>query len=99
MRFFFFLATARNLSRATARHKQNLLDHEMRTWDSLGVNSEQHNGKPNIKSLLDATPIVRISETGELYDWSMTDKLIELSECPCDPRRRHERLGQKVAVV
>ena len=27
------------------------------------------------------------------------DLLIELAECPCDPRRRHERLGQKVAVV
>lgn len=27
------------------------------------------------------------------------DAAIEFSECPCDPRRRHERLGQKVAVV
>lgn len=29
----------------------------------------------------------------------MADDIIELSECPCDPRRRHERLGQKVAVI
>lgn len=27
------------------------------------------------------------------------DYFINLSECPCDPRRRHERLGQKIAVV
>ena len=30
---------------------------------------------------------------------SSIEAAIELSECPCDPRRRHERLGQKVAVV
>lgn len=29
----------------------------------------------------------------------LVNSAIELSECPCDPRRRHERLGQKVAVV
>jgi hypothetical protein len=29
----------------------------------------------------------------------ISEQAIELSECPCDPRRRHERLEQKVAVV
>ena len=30
---------------------------------------------------------------------AMLDHVVNLSECPCDPRRRHERLWQKVAVV
>lgn len=44
-------------------------------------------------------PLVRIAESNELYDWSLTDHLIELSECPCDPRRRDERFQRRVAVV
>lgn len=52
--------------------------------------------------LIDATPLYEEAVKREVKERDAADKIesiIELSECPCDPRRRHERLGQKVAVV
>ncbi len=40
-----------------------------------------------------------ISQVLDHTDKDLVHEAIELSDCPCDPRRRHERLAQKVAVV
>lgn len=44
-------------------------------------------------------PMISVGEEEYHMAVILADRDIELSECPCDPRRRHERLGKKVAVV
>lgn len=77
-------------------------------WDWWGVNGEnQQNG---FYKMIGSGRIVPNGEMGvgmwnlnpdysESPSIHLVDYALELSECPCDPRRRHERLGQKVAVV
>ena len=48
---------------------------------------------------LNGNTAVGIMSSSDGLGAAIADIALELSECPCDPRRRHERLGQKVAVV
>lgn len=63
----------------------------------------KENGNPVVEQIIREGTLRAIKHLVDdsiaAHNIEFTDKLIELSECPCDPRRRHERLGQKVAVV
>ena len=63
-------------------------------WDLLGVNAESKDFEGEHDYF-----IVRVFSDQDEQLVKAQDMAIELSDCPCDPRRRHERLGQRVAVV
>lgn len=84
----------------------------MRAWDSWGVNGENKFGfwstghdhviRPvtkTEKSILDREEFERDQAVTERVTHWAADQMLDLADCPCDPRRRHERLAQKVAVV
>ena len=48
---------------------------------------------------INGKPLVDDSIPFDQNNIKLLEHLIELSDCPCDPSRRHERLGQKIAVV
>lgn len=73
-------------------------------WDSLGVKWNGH------RLGLNFVMPRKLEECQYVWDYNgeprlqsmnsvITDHLFELSDCPCDPRRREERNRQNVAVI